>query len=387
MMDGNRDVFTMSEMILSFLIFFGGALAYTTALGQMAERKKNTANYIIFALLFCIGSWQIYHGFMVTGILVRYPHLAMAHLPFLYFTGPLLYFYFKVLSRENYRMAKKDYFHFLPGVIIILILIPFYAENAEFKQALLASPLNIRSGSAYIFGYTMMIFMLIAGISGYIIYFIRSSSSIFSMKYLRLKQIRYLSLLIIGTSIIIVICYFTGLVLYTLFSFSRAFYLTVMEAISLMTTLTVFITYLTGRRYPNYFTVIQREAEKVRYEKSRIGNLDVAGLLTRLNRLMDTDKLYRDEDISLRTLSRELSIESYQLSQILNEKLNKNFNTFINEHRVEDAKKLLLDDPDRSVTSIAYASGFNSPSSFYDWFMKIEGCSPSKFRERQKKDP
>jgi YesN/AraC family two-component response regulator len=128
--------------------------------------------------------------------------------------------------------------------------------------------------------------------------------------------------------------------------------------------------------------MLRNQAEKNRYEKSKIKNLDLNGILERLKNLMEEKKFFINEDICLNMLARELDIESYQLSQIINENFNKNFNSFINTYRIEEAKKLLLKEGERTIFSISYAVGFNSPAPFYEWFQKLTGVSPSRFRKK-----
>jgi AraC-like DNA-binding protein len=97
---------------------------------------------------------------------------------------------------------------------------------------------------------------------------------------------------------------------------------------------------------------------------------------------MEIEKAFSDEDFSLKILARELEISTQQLSEILNEKIGKSFNTFINEYRIKEAKLLLVDEPGRSIHSIADAVGFNSNTAFTITFSKYEGCSPSRYRKQ-----
>ncbi|MBK6609092.1 MAG: hypothetical protein IPG24_27335 [Leptospiraceae bacterium] len=53
---------------------------------------------------------------------------------------------------------------------------------------------------------------------------------------------------------------------------------------------------------------------------------------------METEKLFCDEDISLNRLSEILNIRADQLSEIINNKFQKNFNQYINDFRIEEAK-------------------------------------------------
>lgn len=97
---------------------------------------------------------------------------------------------------------------------------------------------------------------------------------------------------------------------------------------------------------------------------------------------MAKEKMYADEDLTLGTLASCVHLTAHQLSEFLNERLGKNFNQFVNEYRVAEARRMLLAEMDRTTLSIAYAVGFNSRSAFYRAFHKLTGQSPGKFREK-----
>ena len=103
---------------------------------------------------------------------------------------------------------------------------------------------------------------------------------------------------------------------------------------------------------------------------------------------MEIEKIYRDESISLQSLAEKIAITHHQLSQLLNEKMNKSFPDFINTYRVEEAKKLLQDPKwaDRKIISIAFEVGYNTKAAFYNVFKKYTNKTPSQYkREIHKK--
>jgi AraC-like DNA-binding protein len=48
---------------------------------------------------------------------------------------------------------------------------------------------------------------------------------------------------------------------------------------------------------------------------------------------------------------------------------------------MEEAKKMLTEEPDRSIMSVCYGVGFNSKSAFYKAFMKSTEMTPFKYRK------
>ncbi len=122
---------------------------------------------------------------------------------------------------------------------------------------------------------------------------------------------------------------------------------------------------------------------KTRYTKSGLKSDVQSVYLDTLSKLMETGQPHLESNITINGLAERLDIPKHHLSQLINEQLNQNFFDFINNHRVEHAKKLLLDSSNDhlKILAIAYDSGFNSKSTFNSLFKKYTGQTPSKFRE------
>ena len=117
---------------------------------------------------------------------------------------------------------------------------------------------------------------------------------------------------------------------------------------------------------------------------ARIAALQPDSLRERLTHLMEVDRLYCDEDLSLSRLAYELGIRPDQLSYVLNQLCGKNFAQYVNGYRIALARQLLLDEDSRSIAAIAQTVGFNSQQVFNAVFRKHTGMSPGKFRKQQK---
>jgi ligand-binding sensor domain-containing protein/AraC-like DNA-binding protein len=126
---------------------------------------------------------------------------------------------------------------------------------------------------------------------------------------------------------------------------------------------------------------------KVKYNNSHMNHVYVKECIKKLDYFMEIEKVYRDENISLQSLSKKISITPHQLSRIINEKLDKNFPDFINTYRVEEAKKILADprQTDRKILTIAFDVGFNTKVAFNTAFKKYTKMTPSEFRKNERK--
>jgi len=70
------------------------------------------------------------------------------------------------------------------------------------------------------------------------------------------------------------------------------------------------------------------------------------------------------------------------LSNLLNQHIGKSFNDFVNEYRVDEAKKRLSDASYNNFTiaAIAFDCGFNSLATFQRVFKQVTGITPSKYQ-------
>jgi AraC-like DNA-binding protein len=90
---------------------------------------------------------------------------------------------------------------------------------------------------------------------------------------------------------------------------------------------------------------------------------------------------YLNPELNMNMLSDELKVPKYQLTEVLNILIKKNFFQFVNEYRVEAVKKMLLKNTGYSIEAIGYECGFNSKSTFFTVFKNIAGLTPLQYRQ------
>ncbi len=107
-----------------------------------------------------------------------------------------------------------------------------------------------------------------------------------------------------------------------------------------------------------------------------------------LKRAIEAQKFYVDAELNLSSLAEKLDTTPHELSRIINIGLMKNFKDFVNEYRVEDAARKMMDPAYDHITllGIAYESGFNSQSTFYRAFKQVTGESPLEYKNKLKKE-
>jgi len=129
----------------------------------------------------------------------------------------------------------------------------------------------------------------------------------------------------------------------------------------------------------------EKEKEKDKYKSSNLNPQFAEVCIQRLKHMMEIEKVYCDEGLNLQKLAEKLSMKSYQLSQLLNEKLHKNYSDYINFYRIEEAKRMLASSKktDKNIAAIAHDVGFNSMTAFYKAFKKYTGVKPKEYKNIQ----
>ena len=91
-------------------------------------------------------------------------------------------------------------------------------------------------------------------------------------------------------------------------------------------------------------------------------------------------------DNSMEEILDELGLTNGELSFYCSHVLNKKFLTWRKEMRIEDAKKLLMEQPETPVRHIGYIIGFSDKSNFRRQFREVVGCTPTEWRRKNLKE-
>jgi AraC-like DNA-binding protein len=160
-------------------------------------------------------------------------------------------------------------------------------------------------------------------------------------------------------------------------SFYQEFWFYILVTILLAAIIIFLPRYLARRAEPEPGPIIKYKSSSLTPRQSR-------HYLDKLLHIMNEEKPYLDAGLSLQKLAQRLGITKEDLSQVINEQLNKNFKNFLNEYRIQEAKEKLLDPKENQfvLLKIAYDVGFNSKSVFNASFKKFTGMTPTQFKKQ-----
>ena len=99
----------------------------------------------------------------------------------------------------------------------------------------------------------------------------------------------------------------------------------------------------------------------------------------RIKKWIDEDGYVR-HGFTINDLAREFYTNRTYLSSYINSVYHVPFRQWVSGLRIEYAKRIMIESPERKISDIAEASGFQSPSHFTKSFRESEGCSPAVWR-------
>jgi AraC-like DNA-binding protein len=163
------------------------------------------------------------------------------------------------------------------------------------------------------------------------------------------------------------------------------------EASVIMTFISLLINFLfanliiyKGLTTPELFIEPLESPVKNKYSSSLLSSEQSSLIALKLKEFMEKEKPFLEPELTLQELASRVEIHPRYVSQVINERFNKNFFEFVNYYRVEEAKSQLIADSglEKTILEILYECGFNSKSVFNTFFKKSTGLTPSQYRKR-----
>jgi AraC-like DNA-binding protein len=113
---------------------------------------------------------------------------------------------------------------------------------------------------------------------------------------------------------------------------------------------------------------------------------EVAGYLAALKTAMEKDRLYLEPALNLQAVAAHTGIPPKTISFVLNNHQGKSFNEFVNEYRITEVKRHLLEPGTGHLTiaGLALECGFNSQATFQRAFRHGTGVSPKEYISQKK---
>lgn len=341
------------EIILIILSSAGLLHGVLFAIYLLIFKVKKTLPNLLLGLILVFMAFRIGKSVMLYFGDGLEPTFIFAGLAFLLLIGPLLRWYVLAMITPNFNLPKPFYFEFIPFLLIFiasLFATKEWYENSELVIIIFASGL--------IFIYTHLAFYIIWS---WIL--VKKAKHSYQRTLLAKSQkaiLDWLHFLLIGFAVIWVtyvlniledtVPYVVGPIVYSLIIY--------------------FLTYKAFQ-----LNAANLEGHVFKANDNRI-------LFKEISELVVSKNLYLESDLSLSKISEKVGKSKQLISAVINEHSGRNFNDFINYHRIQDAKTMFSKQENEkyTISSIAFDTGFSTLSSFNSAFKKFEGTTPSAYR-------
>lgn len=119
--------------------------------------------------------------------------------------------------------------------------------------------------------------------------------------------------------------------------------------------------------------------------KPKTPSIDDPQLSAKLQVLMEEQKVYRREGLTIGALAELMNEQEYRLRRLINGQLGfRNFNDYLNQYRVSEACEILSDPTQtrKTILEIAYEIGYQSIGPFNKAFKDLKGTTPTAYRKK-----
>lgn len=127
-----------------------------------------------------------------------------------------------------------------------------------------------------------------------------------------------------------------------------------------------------------FFLFIFREKESKQPAANQNSGCNTL-LIERIRELIENKKLFLNSELKITDIADTLGIHRNIVSDAINSQTGFSFNQYISNYRVEHAKSLLRQDPNKKLSSISAESGFANEQSFFRTFKAITGKTPKEW--------
>ena len=384
---------------MAVISLIGSVQTFFYLLLFQSKRKKSLSDYILMLFLFLLGLVFFDNYLRNTNFYLENPEFRGITYCLPILAGPLMYFYAVLITNSTQKFSRYLWLFILPFLFFLTYFLATYyflptGEKIAYYRLATNKPWAMIYASEFFLVFSFPVYALLSLFK--LENHARNIGSNFSYtEGISLTWLKTVYILIFVVDILDVI---TNILsdLIPLFSVQTGDNI----AYSINVVLIFVIGYYGFKQtliYPSNIpdlnlpenqTVSEIQAEEnvpptPKYIKSGLEDSEADHYYASLISIIEKDRLYLDGKLGIKTIADKLGISVNHLSQVINQKSERNFFRFINEYRVEEAKKLLSDQSSQKFTilAIAFDCGFNSKSSFNTIFKAYTGKTPSEFSQ------
>ncbi|MCL6296471.1 helix-turn-helix domain-containing protein [Jejuia spongiicola] len=368
--------------IYNITIISGVIQGFIFSLIVLTQKKYITNNTIYLGLVVLFLSLSnLQYWFLDTQLANVYSFIKLIYIPWHWLVLPMFYLYVhKFIGRKKLNYKIKLIL-ILPFFIVLLIHIT-YILLTHSSDSINKIASHFQRGIYVYIEFLSFIFNILIMVFVYRMILKHERDKSYDITWVK-SETNWLKKLIY-TGVIVCFCWFCALIIVVIYNLNKSYiFYPMWIGISVLV-------YWIG-----YVGINKSKDLKKRIElrKKRISILKKSKLVPNLQEnskgfykleiYIKGEKKYLNPNLTLKAISKELSLSEGYLSQLINKNTDSNFNDYINLLRIGESKEMLAN-PDYNnytIVAIGLESGFNSKSSFYSAFKKHTGKTPMEYKK------
>ncbi len=390
------------------LVFFVHIMVYAIMLWRRGMKEESISDKLLGTFLLLAAFYVIP---WMTGFAGWYNTNNPAYRNLLFYTpfvhgllmGPLLYLYVKTITNFRYKLQKKDWLHFAPGIVYItwyiivavvdlLIVKKYYLMNGETDP-------DFDNWYQWLQNISILIYLILA-----IRYYRKYKTYVvFEMSFAEQAGFGWLRNFLIAFGIITILpllqfllsyfpffenmdyigswYYFLAFALVVYYIAINGFNAVTIPLKKLLFQPELLLQYQQPALLPAPAEVMTQDIAYELVEEQQQEDLHLTQWKEKITAAMQQNRLYEDAELTLTQMAKKFSTNPSVVSKVINQGFRLNFNDFVNEYRVNAVIELLKAGEQKSQTllGIAFDCGFNSKATFNRAFKKQTGLSPKEW--------
>jgi len=377
-----------------------------------------SANRFLSGYLFCSSFFLVTQYFFIYSKSASLIAIFITAFPSFYFLiGPFAYFYIRSILRDNVKLSKIDYIHFLPFTFIFIGAIPFLFSSWEYKcfigqkivdHTFMGSKYNINFLAPKVINqlirppFALFYLVLISR------EFLKNKNIFKSFSHAKVIK-TWLFLFFLFFSLTVVFFTIVQMVFYLniRFFFDHLWFYYFINGIAFIYfafnfSLVLFPQILYGLPIPklqikHYSVTLDTETIQNRKEipitiiENKLASVSTlfsneyeVEIESEINNWI-VEKKYLEANASILSISAFTAVPAHHLSYYFNTLLKVKYTDWRNTLRIEFAKNKIDSGIIKSITleALSLESGFATQSTFIKSFKNIVGCTPSEYIKKQ----
>ncbi len=363
---------TLNYNLISLIDFL--ALTQGVLLGFLLLRKKKSMFLGLFLITYSI---ELLNALVSDlGLLPQYQWLLFLPINFYFLSVPLFYLYTKSLIKPV--TLPKHWGSLIFGILEFMIFSILFLLPIATKERIYITFHNYKyeayfhAGIIFSAYYAILIIkLLIPHQKNVMEYFSNAEKKM-------LKWVRAVAIYLLIFCALWLGLYILNVEIYS------TFWYTIMSTINLIFIYWVGISGLNQSRIEMHISNVESNDAFTKNNTTQEGKTIDESIYQQLLLLINEKKIFKNSELTLLTVANELNISDRKVSKIINQFSNKNFNRFINQYRVEEAKEILVNSKYDYLNMLGIADevGFNSKATFFAVFKQFEGISPGVYKKQ-----